>query len=281
MKLIAIDLDGTLLNSNQVISERNIQSLKHLDKDMFPFICSGRDVHDILNILEEAELNILAVGLNGAVAYDKDKLLFESFFDKRTICEVEKILEGFPLKVYTNQGSYESDDYEKRLESLFNEIGSEYDRSYLDYELDYEKTISSTPFQTLSELLEIEGCSIYKIFMFIPNSVKKIQINKRLAGVKALNATESAPTNIEILPQSVSKGNVYSMIEEIYKFDKSTRIAIGDSLNDLSLFEEAKYKYAMENAHQSLKKLSTMITPSNDDDEVSEAILHISKEIVE
>lgn len=183
--------------------------------------------------------------------------------------------------MYTNQGSYESYDYENRLEDLYDEIGSEYDRSYLNYELDYEKTINSTPFQTLSELLEIEDCSIYKIFMFMPNSIKKAEINKRLSAINALNATESAPTNIEILPQSVSKGNVYSKIEELYKFEHSTRIAIGDSLNDLSLFEEAKYKYAMENAHESLKKLSTMITPSNDDDGVSEAILHISKEIVE
>ncbi|HFM8580335.1 TPA: HAD family hydrolase, partial [Enterococcus faecium] len=52
MKLIGIDLDGTLLNSDQSISQKNARTMKHLPEDCFPFICSGREVEDINNILK-------------------------------------------------------------------------------------------------------------------------------------------------------------------------------------------------------------------------------------
>ena len=68
MKLIGIDLDGTLLNSDQSISQKNARTMKHLPEDCFPFICSGREVEDINNILKKSGLRIPAVGLNGSVA---------------------------------------------------------------------------------------------------------------------------------------------------------------------------------------------------------------------
>ena len=58
MKLIGIDLDGTLLNSDQSISQKNARTMKHLPEDCFPFICSGREVEDINNILKKSGLRI-------------------------------------------------------------------------------------------------------------------------------------------------------------------------------------------------------------------------------
>lgn len=53
MKLIGIDLDGTLLNSQQKISKKNVEILEKISEKCFPFICSGREVEDIKNILKE------------------------------------------------------------------------------------------------------------------------------------------------------------------------------------------------------------------------------------
>ena len=88
MKLIGIDLDGTLLNSRQNISQKNTQILQSLPKDCFPFICSGREVDDINNILKQSGLTIPAVGLNGSIGYDGDKKLFEFFFNKDDIKDI-------------------------------------------------------------------------------------------------------------------------------------------------------------------------------------------------
>ena len=52
---------------------------------MIPFICSGREVGDIQAILKEADLAIPAVGLNGAIGYDQDKLIFDFPFDPQAV----------------------------------------------------------------------------------------------------------------------------------------------------------------------------------------------------
>ena len=77
MKLIGIDLDGTLLNSRQTISLKNVNALKNLSKNTLPFICSGRDINDIRNILRDNGLDILIVGLNGALGYNQNQKLFD------------------------------------------------------------------------------------------------------------------------------------------------------------------------------------------------------------
>ncbi len=111
MKLIGIDLDGTLLNSDQSISQKNARTMKHLPEDCFPFICSGREVEDINNILKKSGLRIPAVGLNGSVGFDGEKKIFESSFDKNDVKKIDSVLSKFPTKIYTNLGSYESQNY--------------------------------------------------------------------------------------------------------------------------------------------------------------------------
>ncbi len=69
-----------------------------------------------------------------------------------------------------------------------------------------------------------------------------------------VSVTESAPVNIEIVPQNVSKGVVFDRLESIYNLKKPLRIAIGDSLNDLSMFESADISFAMGNSHQEIMK---------------------------
>ena len=95
MKLIGIDLDGTLLNSDQSISQKNARTMQHLPKDCFPFICSGRDIN---NILKKSGLMVPAVGLNGSVGFDGEKKIFESFFDKKDVKKLILSYRNFQLK---------------------------------------------------------------------------------------------------------------------------------------------------------------------------------------
>lgn len=165
MKLIGIDLDGTLLNSDQSISQKNARTMKHLPEDCFPFICE--------------------------------------------------------------------------------------------------------------EIIEKDAISIYKFFIFIPNRQLKANIFNHLKKMLNVSVTESAPVNIEIVPQNVSKGVVFDRLESIYNLKKPLRIAIGDSLNDLSMFESADISFAMGNSHQEIMKKADYVTVSNDKDGVSQAFERI------
>lgn len=276
MKLIGIDLDGTLLNSQQKISKKNVETLKKISENSLPFICSGREVEDITNILIESDLSIPAVGLNGAIGYDNGKKLFEFYFNHSSIKEVDSLVSKFPTKIYTNYGSYESLEYKTKLKEIFKEMGDEFPIDELNYELEYEKSIESTPFSNINEIISIEKIKVYKFFVFIPNRKIKSEIKKKLDCLNDISNTESSAVNIEIVPHNVSKGYVYNHLERIYELNNTTRFAIGDSLNDFSLFENADFSFAMGNGHQIIKNMATFITASNDEDGVAEALNIIS-----
>ena len=279
MKLIGIDLDGTLLNSNQEISNRNKETLIEISKSSLPFICTGRDIDDVSNILKNADLSIVTIGSNGAVGYHGSKKLFEFSFSKQSIREVASTVLKYPTKIYSNIGSYESFNYNQSLINIFNEIGAEFSNAELEYELEYEKSIVSTSFDSIEEILKIEGLKIYKFFIFIPNTFHKQKLLTKLQLISNINVTESSSVNIEIIPDNVSKGRTFELLEEIFELKDTTRYAIGDSLNDLSLFEESDVSFAMENGHRKIKEIASYITVSNDDDGVTEALNIIASSI--
>lgn len=272
MKLIGIDLDGTLLNSEQKISQKNVTHLIKAAENAMPFICSGREVEDIQNILKEHHLSLPAIGLNGAIGYDGERKLFEFAFDTSSIEVIAALVTAFPTKIYTNIGSYESANYQTHLKEIFNEIGQEFTIDELNYELEYEKSIQSIPYTHIDELLNTAAIKIYKFFIFIPNRAIKKELQNKLQLLTGITVTESAAVNLEIVPQKVSKGLVYSYLENIYQLTDTTRFAIGDSLNDLTLFENADVSFAMRNGHQAIKDIATYITASNDEDGVAEAL---------
>ncbi|MGM0110029.1 HAD family hydrolase [Enterococcus sp. DIV0187] len=276
MKLIGIDLDGTLLNSQQKISKKNVEVLGEISEKCFPFICSGREVEDIKNILKENKLSIPAIGLNGAVGYDYEKKLFEFYFNHSSVKKISSLTSKFPTKIYTNNGSYESNEYKARLKEIFSEIGNEFSIDELNYELEYEKSIQSTSYNNINDIFDIDGVKVYKFFVFIPNRKMKSKIKKELESIHGITVTESSEVNLEIVPYNVSKGLVYSHLEKIYGLKNVTKFAIGDSLNDLSLFEMSDFSFAMGNGHQTIKNMATYVISSNDEDGVAEALKAIS-----
>ena len=136
-------------------------------------------------------------------------------------------------------------------------------------------SICSIPYNNIEEIIEKDAISIYKFFIFIPNRQLKANIFNHLKKMLNVTVTESAPVNIEIVPQNVSKGTVFDRLESIYNLKKPLRIAIGDSLNDLSMFESANISFAMGNSHQEIMKKADYVTVSNDKDGVSQAFERI------
>lgn len=271
MKLIGIDLDGTLLDSNQKISEGNIVAIRQTSKDALPFICSGREVRDIENILTENKINIPAIGLNGAIGYDKGKKIFEFTIDNASVKKAWQVLAGYPIKIYTDRGSYETEGYVDHLKSVYKEIGGEFSEDELYYELEYEKSITSKNVKDIDGLIG-EGIKIYKLFIFVPNVEIKHYLTSELIKDDGMTVTESSAVNIEIVAHNVSKGNVFGLLEKHYQILKSTRYAIGDSLNDYSLFEASDCSFVMENGHDELKKIASYHVESNDNDGVAQAL---------
>lgn len=277
MKLIGIDLDGTLLNSNSEISKENVDALKSIinKKDYFVFICSGRPAFNIKGLLDEYGLNLPIVGTNGALGYDGDKVIFEYYFSHNTVLKIYDAVKDYPFLIYNKSKRFGQKKHLQQLEKLFKLSEKILTKDELKSFENYKKEILVKGFETYEDFYEIiddEDFHVFKFFMYMPIPKIKKDIQKKLSNSKGIYCTESERTNIEIVPENVNKGIVFKHLEEYLGLDKSIRIAIGDSLNDLEMFKMANYGFAMKNSYDDIKALASHIVSSNDENGVAEAI---------
>jgi Cof subfamily protein (haloacid dehalogenase superfamily) len=280
MILIGIDLDGTLLDSEGKISRENIRALKSLEnkKDYCLFICSGRPHDNIDEILKSYGLDILRVASNGAIAYKSDKKLFEYSFPKSDLKNLLETLKPYPYLAYTNSGKFVGENFIDKVEDLFERgyLGKA-NEEYAIYRA-YTESVDLVELKNLDEeLLTNDKIKIYKIFMYMPIGEIKKELEEKIDKVERVAYTESGKTNLEILPAHVNKGEVFSHLERELGLKKTTRIAIGDSLNDYEFFKNADYSFAMANSKEIIKKIATYKVASNNENGVAEAIEIIKK----
>ncbi len=271
LKIVGIDLDGTLLNSSQKISQENAAAISQVSEDVFPFICSGRELGDIQRLLQTVNLEMPMVALNGAVAYDKGELLYDREISQADVQAIHQVIADFPLKVYTNEKKYECADYVKKATELYQENAADFPENSLKYLLKYENTSKGTIFESINEIYQNKQMKVYKFFVYLPSISLKQDAMEKLNQIEGINATESAEDNIEIIAGDVSKALAFTKITQHYQFHNPMTVAIGDSLNDLEMIEAADMSFAMANSHPTILAKASHLTVSNDEHGVAQA----------
>ena len=119
IKLIASDMDGTLLNNNHVISEENIKAIREAQKRGIDFaIATGRDYADVEPFLKQYNLKCESIVSNGAEYRDVDGNIIESIdIDKALVEKVFNIMDKYGLKaeLFTSDGIYTPNSREEAL----------------------------------------------------------------------------------------------------------------------------------------------------------------------
>lgn len=265
--LIAIDMDGTLLNEEQQISTENIRAIKERAEHDLVYICSGRDFFDIQKILKKSGLQVPIASLNAAFIMNGEEKIFSRPFDKKDILAMFSFIEPFPFKMFTNKGTYNAPAMIDRLQYFFQEYGEEDKRvneqSILEYLIRYEKSTTTNEFT--SELFEDEELEIYKISVYLPESDIRLKLYKEIKECTQLPITSSGLCDYELLPEGVDKGKSFGLLQEYFKLGAVRKIAIGDSPNDLPMIEASDISFAVENAGKEIQSLCTHVVPSNDD----------------
>lgn len=277
MKLIGIDLDGTLLNSKKEISKENIEALRSIsnDDDYFVFICSGRPAFNIKKLLDEYDLDIAYVGSNGGLAYKGEDLIFELPFTKDQAKNIYETIKDQPFLTYNKHNRFGKKDHLERLEKLFQSSAHTLTEEEFNSFESYKENVLADNLKEVDdfhEMFDKEEFDIFKFFMYLPIFEIKQEIQEKLSKLDGVYATESERTNLEIVPAHVNKGMVFKHLEDHLNLDDSIKIAIGDSLNDLEMFEMADYGFAMKNSYDKIKDLATHHVASNDEHGVAEAV---------
>jgi Cof subfamily protein (haloacid dehalogenase superfamily) len=278
MKLIAIDMDGTLLSENLEISAQNIAAIRQAQEEgHIVMICSGRAKSDILQILERYDLDFPLGSSNGSVVYADGQILKTAYISKNIAFVLSNMLEkeAFPYKLYTNKGIFVPRDWKEKVAAAFQENTSpahSFPLEEIERVTEHQFKTNVIQFYDNTEKLLSGDIEVEKFFILTLNEEKRVQLLQHLQQQPGIMITASAPTNLEVMDENGHKGNGLRAMAEHFNIPMEDTVAIGDNFNDVPMLEAAGFSIAMGNAEEEVKKLCDAVTLSNNESGVAHAL---------
>ena len=256
-KMIAVDMDGTLLNdAGQITPVTAAAIVRAMAAGVVFSISTGRPIQGIEKYNHILHLNAPVIAYNGAMVVDPQtkQVLFQQGLEK---------------------------DDARRILALGNALGTTmciwsanrlYGNVLNDKIHDYKKLSGVEPLlvEDYEALLE-QG--ITKILWY--DTVEKLAKYQQMLGEMAFDSVTyctSKPVFLEFFNSKVSKAKAMEFIGGLYQIRREEMIAIGDGLNDLSMIEYAGLGVAMGNAHPAVKEIAGYVTASNEEDGIAQVI---------
>ena len=250
-KLVAVDLDGTLLDDNKNIDEETIKSIREIVKNGVYFVfASGRPLVTQRRFFDKINVDMPSIACNGAIiAYPyEDKVIFNKHFKKEDLIFIVKYLKeknkSFIAwendKLYANVLDIYTTTYHDACKSANVQINviEDYDKFYN---------------LSINKLIVIDDSENIQVFL---KDVKK-DIKRKC------NYFTSQSYFLEFTAKGVDKGKSLLKLAKCLGVKRSEIIAIGDGHNDLSMIKRAKLKVAMGQASEYVKSKANYITDSN------------------
>ncbi|WP_339226327.1 Cof-type HAD-IIB family hydrolase [Oceanobacillus sp. FSL K6-2867] len=286
MKLIASDLDGTLLNEEGVVSEENMAAVqKAIDHGIRFVVATGRSYDAANTPLKQAGITCPIISLNGAVAYTEDKQLIRTIpMDKSVAKQVLEVCReaDMYLEFFTNNGIY-SVSKEYFLEVLVDIMKSANpNASEEEIREKAELRFQAEPvefIQDYDEIFAIENIEIYKILAFSLDKEKLVSARAQLNGAAGMAITSSGDINLEFNHQDAQKGIALKHLAGNMGIDMADVMALGDNWNDESMLRSAGRGVAMGNASDEIKALCDYETKANYDHGVAYAVEEMLREV--
>jgi Cof subfamily protein (haloacid dehalogenase superfamily) len=257
-KLVALDMDGTMLNENRKLNYRVKDAIRKVrEMGVNVILVSGRGYTAIKKFVDELELDEIVVSLNGAAATDcsGEKLIFSENIDKNIckkmilLCEEMEI----PTMLFTGNDVF--------VESI--NKGTEF---FMNHDQAKVKPVGK-----LSKFFD--GQPVGKLLMTEDNQRLVTLRDKSLKVFDdKLTVTFSLPYYLEAYSPNINKGIILEKIGLYYGIKKEEMIAMGDGENDIPMIEYAGMGIAMGNAVQALKDKANYITLTNIEDGVAYAL---------
>jgi Cof subfamily protein (haloacid dehalogenase superfamily) len=282
IKLIASDMDGTLLNSNHEISKENLQAIKKAEEMGVKFaISTGRMYEDVKPLLDEYGLKCQCVVLNGGEYIDEEgKVLEGIYIGKKEAREIVNMIlkENIVAEIYTDKGLYTVNTKEEALMEVAYRIIA------FNPETNFENAIklagTHPHFVNLKYIIDIDeflnsDIKIGKFVAFYNDEETTIKVKNKLKCIGELAITGTFTKNIEINNKEAQKGFILAKVADKMGIKRDEVMVIGDSFNDYTMFTEFTESFAMENAVPEIKEIAKYITDTNDNNGVARAIYRI------
>ena len=285
IKLIAADMDGTLIGSNGEISQENIKAIKEAKEKGIKFaIATGRALCDVEIMLEKYGLKCDTLIMNGAQYLDENRNEISStYIDKNKVKEILRVMKKYDINVeiYTDKGFFTADTEEEVLDGMIKR-GKIYRPEIETIEeriAHAKKNLHYINMQYIDDLDNfIENNNIAKLISFSDSEKLILDVRRDVEQIDGLAVSGSFSTNVEVNHIDAEKGKILLKVGEIYGIKREEVAILGDGMNDYSMFKEFPCSFAMDNAVPEIKEIAKYITASNNEDGVAKAIYKIINE---
>jgi len=257
-KVLVLDIDGTLTNSQKIITPKTKQTLREVQQRGVKLVlASGRPTPGIIPLAEELELEKFGgfiLPFNGAkiIDYQSKKSIFEQVLPMDEIPLLYRSSQEYNVPIVTY------DDC-----SIITE---KHDDQYVAI----EARINKMPIKQVSSFVDTVNFQVTKCLMVGDgNHLSNVEVEMKARFGDRLNVYRSEPFFLEIMPQHIDKAYSLGKLSEHLGCTKEEMIACGDGFNDLSMIRYAGLGVAMANAQPVVKESADFITLSNDEDGVA------------
>ncbi len=266
VRLIAMDMDGTLLNHDCLIPAENLKAMREaVNAGIYLAIVSGRVTEDISHFMSDAGFNdCYVLGLNGGYWQEKPhgKAIYEKYMDDSAVEACIRILEE-------EQVTYSAFGRDHIAISRPFKTGKELEhwgthilrKGNLQYTFGMEGILKQRALGT-NKLVYIDR----------EDTSRLARIRTRIEMIPGVEVTSSWNNNIEIMPTGVHKGSALAELAKRLHLDAGQVMAIGDNDNDIPMLAWAGYGVAMGNASDGARNAAEFETTDNQNAGVAKAI---------
>lgn len=283
-KLLAIDLDGTLLNSYGEVSENTKNALHEAKKQGTEVVlASGRPISSTKNLAIELGVDNFIISGNGAAVYDvkNEKTIYDRLLSKEQVLNIAKICDenSFYYNIYTeDEVIAKSLNYNILFYHKENVKKIEQKRTNINIVQDIETYIKESGKE---RFLKLTVCDESRtIFNSIIKKLKEINDVdvldvEYMSRKKIKSGTEDISIEYyytEITNRNVNKWTAIEFLMEKLKIQREEVAAIGDNMNDREMIENANLGIVMGNSNPQMKEIGNVIVSDNNSEGVLEAI---------
>lgn len=248
IRLIALDMDGTLLNGRKELPPDFIPWVK-AHPEIKVVLASGRQYHTLRRDISPLKDSLLYIAENGGLVFDREQLLYTNAVAPEKVYECIRRISAVPGANAILCGA----------ESAYISAGLA-EEIYAQGDLYYTRLKRCDDLEAV-----VETDTIVKIAIYVEGGRAEERMpvfEKTPVGMKA---TLSGTEWIDLANSDVNKGTGMEAIQKQYGISPDECMAFGDYLNDVELLQSVTESYCMENGHPDLKKLAKHIAPSNEE----------------
>lgn len=262
IKLIASDIDGTLLNDDSKLPDSFFEiynELKYLGIEFV--IASGRQMNNLREIFEPIKDELTYIAQNGSYILSKNEELYTDPIDELNVIRLILSARKIPNACILAYG----------IKSVYIENTSSAFLNML--------RICGVSYEIVEDLLKISDDCILKISIYDASRPADNSYTYFSNLSSYLNFAISSNFWLDITSIRSNKGHALSVIQKHFNISHEQTMVFGDYENDLDMMSYAYFSYAMDNANNKVKKAARFVAPSNNENGVLKIIQNVIESI--